>query len=183
MKRKGICKIFIALFCMGWLLGCGQEKATEGDIILHAGIGAWEMDYIWEGTTGISEGQNYREKEIQSVRYIYDSLPVEVYLGMEKNAAPMVLIANKGLGYKIRLGTGQSYQMQRGDRLFLKRSSDVEIYTSGAGVERKSCDRIGDICEVCREQENLVFRTPEHGRGFLFYQCTRQKGKLYITYF
>lgn len=183
MKRKGIYKIFITLFCMGWLLGCGQEKGTEGDIILHAGTGAWEMEYIWEGSIGVSERQSCLEKGRQPIRYIYDSLSAEEYLGMEKNTTPMVLIANKGQGYKIRLGTGQSYQMQRGDRLFLKRSSDVEIYTSGADVERKSCDRRGDICEVYREQGNLVFRTPEQGRGFLFYQCTRQKGKLYITFF
>ena len=208
MKRKRIYRIFIILLCLGCLFGCKadgkkpDEKEAEERIILHAGEGAWEMEFIWEGAENIlwerqigsgeeipleeqagSDKGIRSERQMQPDRYIYDSLSAEEYLKRESASGPEVLIANSRLGYKISLGTGESYQMRSGDRLFLKRSSDVEIYAGGLRIERKSCDCGKDICEVYREYGNWLNRTLEQGRELLFYQCSRQKGKLYITYF
>lgn len=179
MKRKGIYSVFIIWFCVGFLFGCGsKEKEADKSIMLHAGEGMWEMEYIWEGS-----GNILWDKEVPTVSYVYDSLPAEEYLKREIDPAPVVLIANSRMGYKIRLGTGQSYRMRNGDRLFMNKSGDVEIYTSGVRVEKKSFDCREDICEVCREYEGGIFWTPDKGREMLFYQSTRQKGKLYITHF
>ena len=73
--------------------------------------------------------------------------------------------------------------MRSGDRLFLKRSNEVEIYAEGLRVERKSFECSQDICEVYREYESRLIRMLKQGRELLFYQYSRQKGKLYITYF
>lgn len=179
------------LFCIGCLFGCKtKDKKEEKEIILHAGAGAWEMEYIWEGAWEIPGEErigrpepNRSGQRLSASGYFYDSLTPEEYLRQEPAFGPEILIANSRLGYKISLKTGESYQMRSGDRLFLKKSSDVEIYAEGLQVERKSFDSGPDICEVYREYGSRLFRMMEQGRELLFYQCSRQKGKLYITYF
>lgn len=191
MKRKGIYGIFIILLCFSCIFGCKAEEAkTDGEVMLHAGDGAWEMIYIWEETadilwekqTGLGAESRFTDR-FQPVGYIYDSLSAEEYLKRESGQAPMVLIANSSLGYKILLGTGQSYRMRSGDRLFLNRSGQVEIYTAGLRAEKKSFDGGHDICEIDRAYENSLFTKLKQGRELLFYQRLAQKGKLYITYF
>lgn len=191
MKRKGIYGIFTIALCFFCVFGCkAKETNTEEEVMLYAGSGAWEMKYIWEKIEDkAQEQQNGQEEGIpltgrsQPVRYIYDGLSPEEYLKRERSSVPVVLIANSSLGYKICLGTGQSYRMRRGDRLFLNKGSQVEIYTAGLKAEKKSFDGGHDICEVDRTYENGLFAKLEPGREQLFYQRTTQKGKLYITYF
>ena len=188
MKRKGIYIIFAILLCAGCLFGCGKkEKEAEKRIILHSGAGAWEAEYIWDGAGNIlweqKDGAGEEIQPARPVRYIYDSLSAEEYLKREPSFEPEILIANSRMGYKISLGTGESYRMRSGDRLFLKRSNEVEIYAEGLRVERKSFECSQDICEVYREYESRLIRMLKQGRELLFYQYSRQKGKLYITYF